>query len=125
MIGRKLEVGDTLADLVNTVQAVVDVAVDESDVGLIQAGQNASVKVEGFPIEKFKGYVEVVSPVSGIDVDHRVFFARVRVPNPDGLLRPGMQGRSKISTGWRPAGFVLLRAPAMWAWNKIWSWIGW
>jgi len=36
-----------------------------------------------------------------------------------------MEGRSKIVTGWRPAGLVLFRHPVMWLWSKIWSWVGW
>jgi len=57
--------------------------------------------------------------------DDHVFFARVSVPNNEGLIRAGMQGRSKILTAWKPAGEVFFRRPAMWLWSKIWSWFGW
>jgi hypothetical protein len=36
-----------------------------------------------------------------------------------------MDGRAKIFAGYRAAGFVLLRAPALWIWEKLWDWIGW
>jgi hypothetical protein len=36
-----------------------------------------------------------------------------------------MDGRAKIFAGFRPAGFVLLRAPALWLWKQLWDWIGW
>jgi hypothetical protein len=49
----------------------------------------------------------------------------VGVTNSDAVLRAGMQGRGKIVTGWRPAGLVMLRRPAMWIWSKLWSWFGW
>jgi len=48
----------------------------------------------------------------------------VEVPNPDGIVRAGMQGRSKVSTGWHPAGYVLFRRTGMWFWGKLWSWFG-
>ncbi len=57
--------------------------------------------------------------------DQRVFYARVALPNVPGLMRPGMRGEGKISVGWRPIGFVLLRRPLMWAYSKLWDWIGW
>ena len=69
--------------------------------------------------------VNVVSPISGLEGEKRVFYARVQVPNADGTLRPGMSGLAKISVGWRPAGYVLFRGLGMWAWSKLWSWFGW
>jgi len=67
----------------------------------------------------------VVSPQGAVQNDEHVFFARVSVANPNGALRSGMQGRGKVSTGWRPAGVVMFRKPGMWIWSKIWDWFGW
>jgi RND family efflux transporter MFP subunit len=124
-VGRQLSKGDTLAQIVNTSAALVDVAVDQEEVVLLQAGETASVKLDSYPTRTFKGTVSVVSPTSQPQGDGRVFFARVNVVNPQGLIRSGMQGRGKVWSGWRPAGFVLLRRPAMWIWSKLWSWFGW
>jgi RND family efflux transporter MFP subunit len=124
-VGRSLNPGDTFADVIDTSQASVDVAIDEHDVSRLRVGERAYLKLEGFPTKTFHGEVTVISPKSELQGDDRVFFARVRVPNPAGIIRAGMQGRSKISTGWRPAGEVLFRRPAMWLWSKVWSWFGW
>jgi len=125
MVGRSLNPGDTFAEVVDTSLANVDVSVDENDVSLLKAGNKASVKLEAFPTHTFRGEVVIVSPKSQVEGAEHVFYARVRVPNHDGLIRAGMQGRSKVSTGWRPAGRVLFRRPAMWVWSKLWSWFGW
>jgi RND family efflux transporter MFP subunit len=125
MVGHKLEIGETFATVVNTGHAQIDVAIDEQDVPLVEAGEKATVKVESFPTKSFAGTVNIISPVSTADADKRVFFARVTVPNENGVLRPGMQGRSKISSGWHSAGYVLFRGAAMWAWAKVWNWFGW
>ncbi len=125
LVGRKLMPGDTLAEVVDTSRAIVDVAVDEDDVLLLHPGETASVKLDGFPTRTFHGVVAVVSPKSQVQGADRVFFARVAVPNPDGLIRDGMQGRGKVVTGWSPAGKVLFRRPAIWIWSKLWSWFGW
>ncbi len=124
-VGKMLKFGDPFAEVVDTSQADVDVAVDERDVDLLQPGDRASVKLEGFPARTFRGEVRVVSPKSQVQDDERVFFARVSVPNADAAIRAGMQGRGKVMTGWRPSGVVFFRRPAMWLWSKLWSWFGW
>ena len=42
-----------------------------------------------------------------------------------GSLRPGMQGFGKVRTGLRPLGYVIFRDIAVWAWAKLWTWLGW
>jgi RND family efflux transporter MFP subunit len=124
-VGRSLKVGDSLVEVIDTSKASVDVAVDENDVPRLRPGEKAYVKLDAFPTRTFRGEVTVVSPKAEMQGDDSVFFARVSVPNQDGLVRAGMRGRSKISTGWRPAGEVLFRRPAMWLWSKLWTWFGW
>jgi RND family efflux transporter MFP subunit len=125
MVGRKLKVGETFVDVVDNSQALVDVSIAEGDVSLLRAGEAASLKLDGFPERTFHGQVVVVSPEGSVQNDERVFFARVSVPNADGSLRSGMQGRGKVSTGWRAAGVVMFRRPGMWIWSKLWDWFGW
>jgi RND family efflux transporter MFP subunit len=123
--GRRLEAGEQFAEIADNTHASVDVAVDENALPLLRDQQEAVVKLDGFPLQTFHGRVEVVSPRSQFQGENAVFFARLDVNNPRGLIRPGMQGRSKISIGWRPAGYVLFRGPAMWLYSKLWSWFGW
>jgi RND family efflux transporter MFP subunit len=125
MVGRQLKVGESFMDIVDNSQALVDVAVTENDVALLRSGETASLKLDGFPERTFHGQVAVVSPQGVLQDDERVFFARVSVANPDGMLRSGMQGRGKVSTGWRSAGVVIFRRPGMWIWSKLWDWFGW
>jgi len=125
MVGRKLKVGEILADVVDNSEALVDMPIDQTDIGLVAAGQNARVKLDGFPAHTFSGKVEVVSPLGRLEGDTRIFYARIAVLDPEGIVRAGMQGRSKVSTGWHPAGKVFFRQPVMWIWSKLWSWFGW
>jgi len=125
LVGRKLLPGDTFAEVVDTSRAIVDVAIDADDVLLLHPGEKASIKLEGFPTRTFHGVVTVVSPRSQVQGTDRFFFARVLVPNADGAIRDGMQGRGKVLTGWSPAGKVIFRRPAIWIWSKLWSWFGW
>jgi RND family efflux transporter MFP subunit len=125
LVGQDLKPGDTFAEVVDASRASVDVAIDEHDVSLLRPGEKASVKLDGFPTRTFRGDLTVVSPKGQAQGDDRIFFARVSVPNTEGLIRTGMQGRGKIFTAWRPAGEVFFRRLGMWVWSKIWSWFGW
>ncbi len=124
-VGRRLQFGDTFAEVVDASTAIVDVAIDDDDVSLLRTGQNAAVKLNGYPTHTFRGAVETVSPKGEAQGDSRIFFARVRVDNPDGLIRTGMEGRGKISTGWQMSGYVLFRRPAIWLYSRMWNWFGW
>ncbi|HEX4006847.1 MAG TPA: GAF domain-containing protein [Acidobacteriaceae bacterium] len=125
LAGRKVAAGDSLLDLIRTSESMVDVAIPQQDVTLVQAGDPASIKLESFPTQTFRGTVSVVSPAGEVVGEDRVFYARIAVPNPDGSLRPGMQGFSKIHTGLRPLGYVMFRDIAVWTWAKLWTWFGW
>jgi RND family efflux transporter MFP subunit len=123
--GRKLEQGDSFAEVVDTSQAVVDVAVEDADAGLLKAGQKAVVKLNSYPTRTFHGEVAVVSPKGTMVHDGAVFYARVAVPNEQGAIRAGMEGRGKVRVGWSPSGYVFFRRPFLWLYSKIWYWLGW
>lgn len=123
--GRKLEQGDSFAEVVDISQAIVDVAVGDADAGFLKAGQRAVVKLNSYPTRTFHGEVAVVSPKGTIVKDGAVFYARVAVPNEQGVIRAGMEGRGKVRVGWYPAGYVFFRRPFLWAYEKIWYWLGW
>jgi RND family efflux transporter MFP subunit len=124
-VGRKLGRGDTFAEVVDSSREIVDVAVDDDDAGLLQVGQKASVKLNSFPTRTFHGEVAVISPKAESIHEAPVFYSRVALNNADGAIRAGMEGRGKIRVGWRPAGYVLFRGPLLWAYSKLWYWLGW
>jgi len=125
LVGHKLKEGDRFVDIVDNSEELVDVAIGETDVALLKPGQKANLKLDGFPERTFHGQVAVVSPQGVLQNAETTFFARVAVANPDSALRSGMQGRGKISTGWRPAGVVMFRRVGIWIWTKLWDWFGW
>ena len=78
--------GDTVAEVVDTSRAIVDVAIDEDDVLPLHPGEKASMKLEGFPTRTFHGEVAVVSP-------------RAKWRDGPRLLRPG-----RVPIRWRDPG---------------------
>jgi RND family efflux transporter MFP subunit len=125
MSGRHLAVGDTFAEIIDSSRATIDVGFDEQGIVLLRRGAAAAVKLDGYPTRIFRGTIDVISPKGDTAKDSRLFYARITVPNSDGRLRPGMQGRAKISAGWGPVGYVLFRRPAMWIYSQLWSLLGW
>lgn len=123
--GRKLQQGDSFAEVVDTSQATVDVAIDDSDAALLKEGQRAVVKLNSYPTRTFHGEVVIVSPKAELVHETPVFYARVGVPNAEGAIRAGMEGRGKVRVGWYPAGYVFFRRPFLWGYSKVWYWLGW
>jgi len=124
-VGRHLSPADSFVEVIDSAQSSVDIAIDELDAVRLRPGEPATVKLDSFPTRSFRGEVRVVSPIASFQSDEKVFFARVLVSNSEALMRPGMHGRGKVMAGWRPAGYVFFRRPAMWVYSKLWSWFGW
>ncbi|MGA3035429.1 MAG: GAF domain-containing protein [Terracidiphilus sp.] len=123
--GEHLDAGAPFTQVLDINSAVARIAIDEGDVGLLHSGQPAAIKLDSYPQRTWRNAVSVVSPQAVAGDGERTFSAEVPVPNAEGALRAGMSGKGKISIGYRPAGYVLLRRPALWLWQTLWNWIGW
>ena len=123
--GKHLDAGTQFAQVLDLSSAVLQIAVPERDTALMSVGQTAALKLDTYPQRTWHGQVSVVSPQARAGDGERTFSVEVPLSNPDASLRAGMSGRAKISIGWRPAGYVLLRRPALWIWQTLWTWIGW
>ena len=123
--GKHLDAGAPFAQVLDLSTAVLRVSVAERDAALLGAGETAAIKLDSYPQRTWHDRVSVVSPEAQAGDGERRFTAEVPLPNTDASLRAGMTGRAKIFIGWRPAGYVLLRRPALWIWQTVWDWIGW
>ena len=112
--GEHLDAGSPFAQVLDLNSAVVRIAVPERDAELLRSGQSASIKLDSYPQRTWHDAVAVVSPLAVAGDGERTFSVKVPVPNADAALHAGMSGKGKISVGWRPAGYVLLRQPALW-----------
>jgi multidrug resistance efflux pump len=123
--GKHLDAGAPFAQVLDLDSAIFRIAIPERDAALMQPGQAAAIKLDSYPQRTWHNNVSIVSPQAEPADGLRTITAEVPVSNADAVLRAGMSGRAKIFIGWRPAGYVLLRAPALWAWQTLWDWIGW
>jgi GAF domain-containing protein len=123
--GGHLDAGAPFAQVLDLSSAVVNIAIPQRDAGLLCPGQSAAIKLDSYPQRSWHSPVSVISPEAQLVDGEGTFVARVPLSNADAILRAGMTGRAKIFVGFRPAGYVLLRRPALWIWQTLWNWIGW
>jgi len=123
--GKHLQAGDAFAQVLDLSTAMVQVSIPEQDAVLMSPGEKVAIKLDSYPQRIWRGTVSVVSPEAKAGDGERTFTAEVPLSNQDASLRAGMTGRGKIWLGWKPAGYVLLRRPALWVWQTLWNWIGW
>jgi RND family efflux transporter MFP subunit len=123
--GKRLDAGTAFAQVLDLSSALVQISVPERDTVLISPGEHVAIKLDSYPQRTWRGTVSVVSPEAKAGDGDRTFTVEVPLPNADASLRSGMTGRAKISLGWKPSGYVLLRRPALWIWQTLWNWIGW
>ncbi len=86
--GSSVTVKTSIAEVVDMDAVKVRVHVVERDLPQIREGQKATVKVDAYADEIFKGVVDRVSPI--VNLASRTAQIEIRVPNPDHKLKPGM-----------------------------------
>lgn len=93
-----------MADL-NEVQ--VRTLVDETDIGVIQPGLEATIKVEAYPDRDFTGRVLQIEPQAVVEQNVTLFAVLTRIQNREGLLKPGMNADVEIEIGARDGVLAL------------------
>lgn len=82
--------GTSLFTMADLSEIQVRARVDETDIGKVKPGQAAQVTVEAYPGQTFRGSVLKVEPQAVVEQNVTMFPVLVRLANPDGLLKPGM-----------------------------------
>jgi len=109
-VGQFVQPGTPLFDLVSLDPVDVIFRVAEVDSGRVHKGQQVSVSVAPYPDRVFTAEVDVVSPT--IDPGTRTLRVRATLPNPEGLLRPGLFARADLGVA-RRRGVVLVPEEAV------------
>src|SRR5919202_2535993 len=88
--------GTTLLKMADLNQVRVRALVDETDIGQVQPGQQATVTVDAYPDRPFRGAVEKIEPQAVVQQSVTMFPVLVSIQNREGLLKPGMNGEVSI-----------------------------
>jgi len=98
---REAEVGEfvtpnnKISTLYDVKEVFVELGIVEKDIDKIALGQNVAVTVDAHSGAVFNGKIDYVYPV--IEGKSRTLTAKIRLPNPDAQLLPGMFARAMIT----------------------------
>jgi GAF domain-containing protein/multidrug resistance efflux pump len=128
--GTMIKPGDSFCEVVSQDRMAAEMSVPETDLSLVQPGENVSLKLNAFPTTTFEGTVDRIGAQTRTDSGEQYFLVRAIFENTGGRARNGMVGRARIrsrggwfSSGWYPIGYVILRSPFRWIWQKVWPWV--
>lgn len=93
--GEVVSAGVPLLVVADTSSVRIQLAVSETQIRWVRVGQPVRITVDALPGRAFTGRVEGWSPAA--DARTRSFLVKVRVPNPDRSLRPGMFARGRLT----------------------------
>ena len=95
--------GTTILKMADLGQVRMRALFNETDIGSVQPGQEATVTVDAYPDRPFRGRVEKIEPQAVVQQSVTMFPVLVTLANRDGLLRPGMTGEASVLVDRRDA----------------------
>ncbi len=98
--GESVSPGATSFVLAQLDDVYAQLAVPERQRQGLRVGQVVAITVDALPGAQFAGKIAEIQPAAA--VSSRSFTVKVRVPNPQGVLRPGMFARGTITVSVRP-----------------------
>lgn len=88
--------GTTIIKMADLTKVRARALVNETDIGRVMQGQEATVIVDAFPDRQFRGTVEKIEPQAVVQQNVTMFPVLVSLENREGLLLPGMNGEVSI-----------------------------
>jgi HlyD family secretion protein len=93
--------GTVLFRMANLDTVQVRTQVDETDIGKVLPGLQATITVDAYPNRPFEGSVLKIEPQATVQQNVTMFPVLVRMANPNHLLKPGMNTEVEIHVGRR------------------------
>jgi HlyD family secretion protein len=102
--------GTILLQMANLDTVQVRAMVDETDIGKIQPSMAVTITVDAYPNRPFEGQVLKIEPQATVTQNVTMFPVLVRIPNRNGLLRPGMNTEVEVHVGSREGVIAVANA---------------
>jgi HlyD family secretion protein len=102
--------GTVLFKMANLDTVQIRALVDETDIGKVQAGLQTTITVDAYPNRPFEGIVLKVEPQATVQQNVTMFNVLIRIPNPNHLLKPGMNTEVEIHVGRRENALAIPNA---------------
>jgi Cu(I)/Ag(I) efflux system membrane fusion protein len=94
--GKRFMPGEVLYQIADLSNVWILADVFERDIGMVHPGQKTTIRVDAYPDKIFNGEVAFVYPT--VTPETRTAIVRIKIPNPDGLLKPAMYARVEFAS---------------------------
>lgn len=91
----------TFVTIIDLSRLQVDAYVDETDIGKVRVGQDATFSVDAFPDREFVGKVTAIYPKALIQQNVVTYDVVIAIENREGLLRPDITANTTITVAKR------------------------
>jgi len=106
-VGDYVNKGTKVAVVVRVNPLRVQLTVPEQAISAVAVGQSVNFEVDAYPGQQFTGTIKYVSPA--LQADQRALTVEATVPNPKGVLKPGLFATARIERAERTSGVVVPR----------------
>ena len=109
VVGQPVTAEQTIATIADLSEVWFLGRVFEKDLGRLNVGAKADVLLNGYPKERFEGFVEYIG--KQLDPTARTVTARIRLQNRNDLLRIGLFGSARVAVLEEPVKGAVLVVP--------------
>lgn len=109
--GSPVNKGQVLFEVAPLNKMIVELGVNEEDIGYVERGMPVKVRFEAFRDRVWRGELQRIKPEAEIRNNRNVFLAELEFENLDDRLRPGMKGRAYVESGKKPLAWIIFRKP--------------
>ena len=122
-LGSPVTRGEVLYEVAPTDEYRVVLKVDDRDIGLVSLGQRGQLKLAGIPDKSINIKIDRLTPVSATEEGRNYFRVEAVMDSHSDLMRPGMQGITKIEIGREKLLWIWTRRLVTWlrlfVWNRL------
>jgi len=111
--------GDTLFEIAPLDRMRMDIHLSSADLANVKVGQVITLRVDADRWSQWSATITRIAP-RGIVIDSKVvFIATAEIDNTKKILRPGMNGKARISAGMKSIGWLVFSKPYEWLISKF------
>ncbi len=122
-LGSPVTKGEVLYEVAPADKYRVVLKVDERDISLISIGQKGQLKLSGIPDRTINITIDRLTPVSSTEKGRNYFSVEAVMDDHSDLMRPGMEGVTKIDIGQKKLIWIWTRRLVDWLRLFAWSWL--
>jgi RND family efflux transporter MFP subunit len=120
-LGSPVSPGQVLFEVAPTGEYRVVQKVDDRDIGLVAAGQRGQLKLSGISDLTYAITIDRITPVATSENGRNYFRVEAVIDDPSDLMRPGMEGISKIEISQKKLLWIWTRRFVDWLQLFVWK----